>query len=99
MTQTISGSTSMFKTATTNPSIGYFLYVRKSSESEDRQIQSIDDQVEWGKRRAAELGLRIVAVLPPEERSAKRPNSRPVFADMLARLQRGEASGILAWHV
>ena len=71
----------------------YFLYARKSSESEDRQVQSIEDQISSLKK----LGVHIVEVLP-ESRSAKRPDIRPVFKNMLERIKKGEAEGILCWQ-
>ena len=39
--------------------IRYFVYARKSSESEDRQVQSIDDQTNRLKKLAQELKLDI----------------------------------------
>lgn len=78
--------------------IKYFLYARKSSESEDRQVQSIDDQVNRLKELARDYGLEIKAVLT-EAKSAKKPNCRPVFADMLQRIENGEANGILCWQI
>ena len=81
-----------------NPKIEYFLYARKSSESEDRQIQSIDDQVKRLKQLANEQKLTIKKV-STEAKSAKEPNSRPVFADMMQRIEKGEASGILCWQI
>jgi DNA invertase Pin-like site-specific DNA recombinase len=78
--------------------IQYFLYARKSSESEDRQVQSIDDQVNRLKRLASELKLDIKEILT-EAKSAKKPNNRPIFDDMMKRIERGEANGILCWQI
>ncbi|MEK7576150.1 MAG: recombinase family protein [Patescibacteria group bacterium] len=78
--------------------IEYFLYARKSSESEDRQIQSIDDQESNLRRLASNLGIKIKEVLT-ESKSAKKPYCRPVFASMLERIEKGEAQGILCWQI
>src|SRR3989344_6178013 len=82
----------------TNPKIKYFLYARKSSESEDRQVQSIDDQVGRLKRLASELDLEIKKTYT-EAKSAKKPNNRPMFDEMMGRLEKGEADGILCWSL
>ena len=75
----------------------YILYARKSTESEDRQVLSIDSQISELKALAEREGLTIVCVMQ-ESRSAKQLG-RPVFADMMARIARGEASGILCWKL
>ena len=62
----------------------YFLYARKSSEAEDRQVQSINDQIEVMDKMAKEWGIKVVEVLS-EARSAKAPNTRPVFTEMISR--------------
>ena len=75
----------------------YFVYCRKSSEAEDRQILSIDSQVADLKRHAARKSIRILEVLT-EAKSAKAP-VRPVFNSMMERLYRREADGILCWKL
>lgn len=75
----------------------YFLYARKSSESEDRQILSIPSQVDELKRLARQSELPIADILT-EEKSAKAPG-RPVFNQMLERIQQGEADGIICWKL
>ncbi len=81
-----------------NQKIKYFLYARKSSESEDRQVQSIEDQISRLKVLAQSLNLQVKAVLI-ESKSAKKPNSRAIFSDMLERIEKGEAQGILCWQI
>ncbi len=81
-----------------NDNITYFLYARKSSESEDRQVQSIEDQINRLKDLAKTLGISIKEVLT-EAKSAKKPGCRPVFTDMLERIDNGEAQGILCWQI
>ena len=76
----------------------YFLYARKSSESEDRQVQSIEDQINRLKELANTYGISIKEILT-EAKSAKKPNNRPVFSDMLKRIEKGEAQGILCWQI
>ena len=76
----------------------YLIYARKSSESDDKQAQSIDDQIRELRQLAAGRGLEIVGELV-ESKSAKTPGARPVFAELVSRLQEGQADGILCWHV
>lgn len=78
--------------------IKYFLYARKSSESEDRQIQSIDDQVNRLTLFAKQYSLDIAEVIT-ESKSAKKPNNRPLFENMLKKIEKGEADGILCWQI
>lgn len=76
----------------------YFMYLRKSSESEDRQQASIPAQerelIEFARRR----GFSFVGQPIAETMSAKRPG-RPAFNRMLDALRDGEADGIVCWHL
>jgi len=83
---------------TTENKIKYFLYARKSSESADRQVQSIEDQTRIMLKMAEQNKLNIVDNFE-ESKSAKKPNNRPVFEKMLKRIETGEANGILCWEI
>ncbi|MCX5749030.1 MAG: recombinase family protein [Candidatus Saganbacteria bacterium] len=74
----------------------YFLYARKSTDSEERQILSIEAQLVELKEFAAKEKLEIVASLC-EAKTAKEPG-REIFNEMLDRIEKGEACGVLAWH-
>ena len=73
----------------------YFIYVRKSTDVEDKQILSVEAQVVELKEYASKHGLEVVDVLI-EKRTAKKPG-RPVLNTMLSRISSGEANGILSW--
>jgi site-specific DNA recombinase len=75
----------------------YVMYVRKSTEGAERQVRSIDDQKKECYDLAKRLGLNIVDVIR-EEKSAKIPNKRPAFKDMLKRIRAKEFDAIIAWH-
>ena len=77
--------------------IKYFIYARKSQENEERQVQSIPDQLEDLNKISTKLNLDIVEVFT-EAKSAKAPYMRPVFQEMVKRIEKGEANGILVWH-
>ena len=74
----------------------FFIYARKSTDTEDRQVRSIQDQIAELKELAKKENLEVVDILV-EKQTAKKPG-RPVFAEMLKRIEAGEAEGILAWH-
>src|SRR3989344_2658687 len=82
----------------TSDKIRYILYARKSSESEERQVQSIDDQVNRLKQLAIDLNLNITKIRT-EAKSAKKPENRPIFTEMLNDIQNGKADGILCWQI
>jgi len=75
----------------------YVLYARRSQEREERQVQSIDDQLRLTRELAARRGLTVLDEVT-ESRSAKEPGQRPGFARLLSLVERGRAEGILAWH-
>ena len=74
----------------------YFIYTRKSSEYEEKQILSIEAQLQELREFAQKENLEIVDEFV-ETKTAKEPG-RPVFNEMLSQIEKGEADGILAWH-
>ncbi|MEX0909678.1 MAG: recombinase family protein [Candidatus Paceibacterota bacterium] len=74
----------------------YFLYARKSSEDDDRQVMSIEAQLFELREQARKENLEILAEFQ-ESKSAKTPG-REVFGKMMEQVERNEGVGILAWH-
>ena len=74
----------------------YFLYARKSTDDEDRQVLSLDSQLNELREFAEKEGVTIVEEFV-EAKTAKQPGRR-FFNYMLRRIEIGDASGILAWH-
>src|SRR3989344_2118185 len=78
--------------------IKYFIYARKSQEGEEKQVQSIPDQLREDEATAKRYSIKVVDVLT-EEGSAKEPNKRPIFDAMLERIKKSEANGIICWNL
>lgn len=74
----------------------FFLYARKSTDEPDRQILSIEAQIIELKEFAAKEQLNIVQTFV-ESQTAKEPG-RLIFNQMLDRIEKDGAEGILAWH-
>jgi len=74
----------------------FFLYARKSTDVEDKQVRSIEDQIAELRAFAEKESLEITDVFI-EKQSAKIPG-RPIFNEMIKRIEKGGANGILAWH-
>ncbi|MFH1479371.1 MAG: recombinase family protein, partial [Candidatus Omnitrophota bacterium] len=74
----------------------YFIYARKSTDEEDRQILSLDSQLHELREFAQKENLSIVEEFV-EAKTAKQPGRR-FFNYMLKRIEIGDADGILAWH-
>jgi site-specific DNA recombinase len=75
----------------------YIIYCRKSSESEDRQVLSIESQVNELKEMASKLKLDVSEILT-ESRSAKYPG-RPLFNSMMKKIYVGQIKGIITWKL
>jgi len=75
----------------------YIIYCRKSTDSEDRQVQSLQDQREHLEKLRQERGLNVVKIFE-ESKSAKKAG-RPLFNEMLQMIQNGEADGVICWKL
>jgi len=76
--------------------VKYVLYARKSTESEERQVLSIDSQIKEMLQLADREGLEIVA-MKRESHSAKETGQRPVFNEIVEELASWKYNGILTW--
>jgi DNA invertase Pin-like site-specific DNA recombinase len=76
--------------------VKYVLYARKSTESEERQVLSIDSQVKEMLQLAERDGLEVVEIRR-ESHSAKESGQRPVYKEILEDIRRGRFNGILTW--
>jgi DNA invertase Pin-like site-specific DNA recombinase len=81
-----------------NIQLKYFAYCRKSSEDSQRQIASIGDQMQALEKVISNESLYLVAPPFTEERSSKDPG-RPIFNQMLERIEKGEANALLCWDI
>jgi len=81
-----------------NKNLRYYIYARKSTEGEDRQMQSIEDQVEILTKLAKERNLYIKKVYK-EAKTAKKPDNREVYTEMMSKVKEGKADGILCWKL
>src|SRR3990167_3844194 len=76
----------------------YFAYVRKSSEGDERQVQSIPAQIESLEEMQRIRQLKIVERIE-EAKSAKPPNGRDGFNRMLGDIEKKKADAILVWSL
>jgi len=76
---------------------GYIIYCRKSSESEERQVLSIESQLTEIRALAERLNLPIAEILT-ESKSAKQPG-RPVFNQLMEQVYQKRITGILCWKL
>jgi site-specific DNA recombinase len=77
----------------------YVLYARKSTDDPQRQLRTIEDQIEECKLFASRqrVPLKIAAIIE-EKKSAKKPLNRPAFTKMLQDIRDKKYDGILAWN-
>ena len=74
----------------------YIAYCRKSTDEKDKQVLSIEAQIaelkEFAKREKLFVSEFII-----EAKTAKVPG-REQFAEVLKKIEKGQANGILSWH-
>lgn len=75
----------------------YIIYCRKSSESEERQVLSIESQIKELKELTERLNLKVSEILT-ESQSAKYPG-RPIFNEMMKKVYRGQIKGVICWKL
>lgn len=75
------------------------LYSRKSSEADDKQVLSIPSQVDELKKSIT--GKNIILQdenIMREEHSSKTAFMRPVFEELIKKIEQGKIQGVIAWH-
>ncbi len=79
-----------------NIQLVYYIYVRKSTDVEDKQVLSVEAQIVELRKYAADNNMKIAGVIV-EKQSAKTPG-RKKFNAMMKDIEASKANGILSWH-
>ncbi len=77
-------------------SVRYCLYARKSTESDERQVMSLDAQMSEMLKIAKNEHLEI-AEIKQESKSAKETGLRPEYNQLMKDIDEGKFNGILTW--
>lgn len=76
----------------------YAIYCRKSTDTEDRQVRSLDDQREECLAKAKRMGVTVRREdIIEESASAKKSGNRPLFDKMLRDFKIGKYHGLISW--
>ena len=75
----------------------YIIYCRKSTDTEDKQVLSLDSQESELTQLAKANNLEILTILR-ESKSAKEPG-RPIFNEMMNMITTKKADAILCWKI
>lgn len=79
-------------------SIKYALYARKSTQGDEKQERSIGDQIsECIEKVMRTNNIRPVKVIE-EKYSAKEPDTRVKFKELISDIKAGRITGLIAWH-
>ena len=76
-------------------------YCRKSTDSEDNQVYSLEDQEKLVREYYAKMSddeQKHELLILSESRSAFKPNNRPEFDRMLQMAQKNEVQGVIVFH-
>src|SRR3989344_1167464 len=76
--------------------VRYCLYARKSTESEEQQVLSIDSQIKEMLAMAERYHLEVIEI-KKESHSAKEAGARPLFNEIVEEIKQGKFNGILTW--
>jgi DNA invertase Pin-like site-specific DNA recombinase len=76
----------------------YVVYCRKSTDRDDKQIQSLETQEEHILTYAIKNNLTITTIYK-EAHSAKRPNRRPIWDQVLKDLRTRKANCLLVYTI
>lgn len=74
--------------------IKFIIYTRKSTEGEDRQVASLDDQMDAAERIVKQNGYKVVKRFK-EKASASKHGNRPMFDQMIKMIRQGKANAII----
>lgn len=74
----------------------YCLYARKSTESEERQVLSIDSQIKEMLDLAAKENINVIEI-KRESHSAKDTGQRPIFNELIEDIKKNKFNSILTW--
>jgi site-specific DNA recombinase len=72
-----------------------FIYLRKSQDREDRQVLSIEGQLKIARKLVEKYNFAPI-YLPAEEQTAYK-QGRPIFKELMDRIEAGEARHIVCW--
>lgn len=75
----------------------YIIYCRKSTDTEDKQVLSLDSQERELLEFAEKHNLEVIETLK-ESMSAKEPG-RPIFNEMIKKINSGKADAVLCWKI
>ena len=87
----------MARKTTKEQPLKFIIYARKSTESADRQVASLDAQLEVVRDIAKKNNYKVVKTFR-ESASAHKVHNRPKFDEMMKMIEDGEANAILCWH-
>ncbi len=76
----------------------YPIYARKSSEAEERQVQSIGGQIEEMSLIAQRLSIQESGLEVLQESKSAKFIGRPIFNSLLDKIKSGDYSSVLVWH-
>lgn len=76
----------------------YAIYVRKSTDEDGKQVRSINDQISDCMKLVDSQKLKVIGKPIEERKSAKKPNQRPEFKQLLRDVKEGKIDGIISWH-
>lgn len=77
----------------------YAIYCRKSTDDNDKQVRSLQDQLDECLKMARDNNIVVLKEnIIDESETAKVAGVRPKFRKLLNRIIAGELDGIIAWH-